>query len=283
MRSLSLADTVGMGLLLLGACGAAAGLLAGYGIARGVARRIAQSEHEATRAEQLAAVGQLAAGLAHELRNPLTAMRMLMEAGRQQPDGPLLEGRDLDVLDEETARLEKLVESFLDFARPPHLETYQVDARDLVTQTMHLVSGPARQCGVTLQHENIEEPMPIVADPVQIRQVLLNLLLNAIDAVGDGGNVFVRLRPRIVSTEGERWGEILVDDDGPGIAMEQRTRIFEPFVSTKETGMGLGLAVSRRIVEAHGGSIQVEESSLGGARFRIRLPSVARVPAVSVG
>lgn len=270
----SLADEIGFGFLVLGACGGVGGLMAGYGIARGVAKRFEQSEREVTRSGQLASIGQLAAGLAHELRNPLMAMRVLVEAGCEQSlEGGGLDRRDFEVLDEEISRLEKLVELFLDFARPPRLEKSSLDARDLVEQTLHLVSGPARQRGVTIEWTPPASTAKVEADPVQMRQVVLNLLLNSVDAASDGGTVTVE-----VAEDGEVFQgnsvAIQVCDSGPGVPDVMKEKIFEPFVSTKETGMGLGLAVSRRIVEDHGGVITVDDNPAGGARFTVLLPRV---------
>ncbi len=283
----SFADSLGLGLLALGACGAVGGLMAGFGIARGIARQIEQGQREAARIEQLAAVGQLAAGLAHELRNPLMAMRVLVEAGREQSaQGGGLERRDLEVLDEEIARLEKLVESFLDFARAPKLQMTALDARRLIDQMLHLVSGRARQCGVTMAWRPPAEPVTIEADAVQLRQVLLNLLLNAIDAVGEGGEVTVEVRPAGQPSEDGADSSlgtkrralqdsvaIVVSDSGPGVPDDLKEKVFEPFFSGKETGIGLGLAVSRRIVENHGGAITLNDISGGGARFTVLLPA----------
>jgi signal transduction histidine kinase len=258
-------------------------MMAGYGIARGIGQQIEQSDRAATRSVQLAAVGQLAAGLAHELRNPLTAMRMLVEAGREQMDsGDGLDRRDLEVLDEEIARLEKLVASFLDFARPPRLEEIAIDARILVEQTLHIVSGQARQRGVTMDWQRPAETIMAEADPVQMRQVLLNLMLNAIEAVGECGKVTVELggevKPDFKRTQLKDI-VIHVSDNGPGVSDEMKEKIFEPFVSSKDTGMGLGLAVSRRIVEAHGGTLVVADNPPGGARFTICLPRSDQHPA----
>lgn len=286
-RNEAIADSVGLGLLVLGACGASGGLMAGFAIARGIAKRIEQSEREATRSEQLAAVGQLAAGLGHELRNPLTAMRVLIEAGREQAtSGGGLDRRDLEVLEEEITRLEKLVESFLDFARPPQVEKTAIDAQSLLEQTIHVVGVPARQRGVTIHCQPPLQAVSIEADPVQMRQVLLNLLLNALDAAGDGGTVAVEVgqvsdlpdavRAALKQDENlphDNYSAIHISDNGPGVPNDMKERIFEPFVSSKETGMGLGLAVSRRIVQAHGGTIIVSDNPGGGARFTIWLPA----------
>jgi signal transduction histidine kinase len=252
-------------------------LLAGFGIARGIARRIEQSEREASRAEQLAAVGQLASGLAHELRNPLTAIRVLVEAGREQTDGVGLEPRDLEVVSEEIERLEKLASSFLDFSRPPEIEKSTIDARSLVDQTLQLCAGTARQRGAILDWQKPADAVSVDADPVQMRQVILNLVLNALDAIDADGKVTLTIdhaagEQKSCRTGGARNVSITIADNGPGVPDDMKEKIFEPFLSSKETGVGLGLAVSRRIVEAHGGTLLVTDNPGRGARFTIYLP-----------
>jgi len=273
------ADRVGLGLIALGTCGAMAGLLSGFGVTRNLTRRIDQRERETLRAEQLAAVGQLAAGLAHELRNPLTSMKILMQTANEQGTAAALTGRDLVVFQEEVERLEQLTKSFLDFARVPSLEKSIFDVRELVEQTIRLVSGPATRCGVSIDCQAGAQPIYVEADPIQIRQVLLNLLLNALDAVSHGGAVQVMVQPiraGWASEKESKWLEIDVVDSGPGVSEAIRERIFQPFVSTKDTGTGLGLAISRQIVAAHQGSIEVENNQGGGARFTVRMPIVSR-------
>jgi two-component system sensor histidine kinase HydH len=269
-RSRLVADRVGLGLLTLGMCGAVAGLLTGFGMARNLSRRLEQREREALRAEQLAAVGQLATGLAHELRNPLTSMKILIQTAGEEGAEASLKGRDLTVLQEETERLERLVTTFLEFARPPTLEKTTFDVRGLVDQTIHLVSGPAAQRDVAIEYQPANHLQNVEADPLQIRQVLLNLLLNAMDALPGGGTV--RVVTEMVRGGAAEWLVMQVADNGPGIPSDVSDRIFEPFVSTKETGTGLGLAICRRIVEAHGGTIRVENGKAGGAEFSVRLP-----------
>jgi signal transduction histidine kinase len=230
--------------------------------------------------------------LAHELRNPLMAMRLLVEAGGDQSgSGEGLDPRDLQVLDEEIARLEKLVESFLDFARPPQPEKTTIDARILLQQTLHLLGGPARQRDVTIDWQPPVEAVTIEADPVQLRQVLLNLLLNALEATSDGGTVTVELGSgrnlpeaalgRHGSAERlalDHYVAIHVCDQGPGVPDQIKQSIFEPFVSGKKAGMGMGLAVCRRIAEAHGGAITVTDNPGGGARFTLCIPRSGRRP-----
>lgn len=269
-RSQIIADRVGLGLLTLGFCGAVAGLLAGFGVARNLTQRLEESKREATRAEQLAAVGQLAAGLAHELRNPLTSIKILIQAAAEQKDGAGLNGRDLAVVEEEINRLEQLVKTFLDFARPPTIERSTFDLRDLIGQTTRLVSGQASRQNVTFDYDAGKQPMSVNVDPVQVRQLLLNLLLNALDVLPDGG--VVKVETQIENKPPGGSVVIRVSDSGPGVPGNAMDRIFQPFVSTKETGTGLGLAICRRIVEAHDGTIGVANRPEGGAEFTIRLP-----------
>jgi signal transduction histidine kinase len=313
------------GLLLLAVCGPLSGLLAGFGIARGVSRslvrlsvpvrdaagklneivcpvtlsgrwgleelegvlyklaeqvgaiieRLQQSQREALRAEQLAAVGQMAAGMAHELRNPLMAMKILVQAAGDVGPPALLEGRDLDVLEEEITRLERLVQTFLDFARPPLPEKRAFALQPLLGQVMDLVSARAGQQGVRLQCDLPAEPVVVRADPGQVRQVVLNLVLNALDAVPAGGTVGLQVA---APAPGDDRLALRVADTGCGLPGDLGEHIFEPFVSTKETGLGLGLSICKRILETHGGGIEAANRPGGGAVFTVRLPLGAAGP-----
>lgn len=312
-----MADRMGLGLALLGMCGSAAGLLAGFVIARGVSRsivqlsvpvhgaagklnevvgpitlsapagfdeletalqamadhigtvveRLEQREREVLRGEQLAAVGQLAAGIAHELRNPLMAIKILVQSAGDR-DGAL-RGRDLTVVEEEIGRLEGAIQALLDFARPPEPAKRDLDVRQLIGQTVDLISARAEQQHVSLLSHSPVHPAMVEADGGQIRQVLLNLLFNALDALPDGGLVHIDTIPE--SRRGDGY-VIRIADNGVGLPNDLGERIFEPFVSTKETGTGLGLPICRRIIEAHGGEITAATGSDGGAEFIVWLP-----------
>ncbi len=320
-RNKMLADRIGLGLLLLGTCGALAGLLSGYSIARGVTKSLVQlsvpirdtagklsevvgpiritgqagfpelkamlstiadettavvqrlqaTQRDAVRAEQLAAVGQLAAGLAHELRNPLMSMKILVQASAEKGSAnPGLIGRDLRVLEEEIVRLEHLIQSFLDFARPPRPAKRKLDLCDVAEQTQRLVVGRGAQQDVELRLQLPAAPIWIEADAAQLRQVILNLLLNALDANPGGGIVEIRLEQTGPHAAGK--ARLAIRDSGPGLPAELGERIFEPFVSTKETGLGLGLSICRRIIDDHGGTITARNAAQGGAEFLVELP-----------
>lgn len=266
-----------------------------------VVERLQAAQRESLRAEQLAATGQMAAGLAHELRNPLTAMKTLVQAARQQGGSRALDEQDLAILEEEMSRLGTTIQTFLDFARPPALERRCLSVNEILSSTVQLVTPRASQQGVELHTELADDLPALEADPDQLRQILLNLILNAFDELPAGGRVDVRTRlepthaeleaspssvtrePRESEETGPTWIVIEVADNGPGLPASLGERIFEPFRSTKEAGTGLGLAICKRIVENHGGTIAAGNQPGGGAVFTIRLPlSGAECVATSV-
>lgn len=229
----------------------------------GVVRELQAREMEVLRADQLAAVGQLAAGVAHELRNPLTSIKLLVQAA--QEDGGDVATEDLRVIEGEVRRMERSLNTFLEFARPPKLRRERVALGPLVADVLGLLRVRAERQRVELAVE-MPGDMSATADPEQLRQVLVNLGLNALDALPNGGSlrVAVRAEPNRVA--------LAVTDSGPGIAAEMLPRLFQPFASGKETGLGLGLVISRRIVEDHGGTLTAINRPGGGAEFVVRLP-----------
>jgi signal transduction histidine kinase len=255
-----------------------------------VVERLQRSEMEVLRNEQLAAVGQLAAGIAHELRNPLMPMKMLVQAALDRGDDKGLSGRQLEVVEQEIGRLEQAIQSFLDFAKPVPPEKTTFDLVHSVEQSLELVAGRAEQQAVYVREQLPETPVLVEADAAQIRQVLLNLLLNALDALPYGGEIVVSVEgPSRVHAPngGPEWTTIRIADSGVGVPEEILGRVFEPFVTTKETGTGLGLPICRRIVTEHGGEIACVNRPEGGAEFIIRLPSraarLAAEPVISGG
>ncbi|MEI8016836.1 MAG: ATP-binding protein [Schlesneria sp.] len=247
-----------------------------------IVERLQQRELEVLHSEQLAAIGQLAAGLAHELRNPLMPMKMLVQGAIDRDDGVGLNGEQLLVVEEEISRLERSIQDFLDFARPPTLEKSPLDIRLVVEQTVELVSGRADRQRVQILDDFPDEPVMVEADPAQLRQVVLNLLLNALDAMPDGGRIDVTISPtrsphwqdKSEKVSGTAWTLLSIHDSGEGFATEILDRLFEPFSSTKETGTGLGMSICRRIVEAHGGVITASNSPQGGAVIDVSLPPI---------
>jgi signal transduction histidine kinase len=248
-----------------------------------VVDRLQQSQLEVLRAEQMAALGHLAAGLAHELRNPLTAMKILVQKAAKVRPANGLTDRDLAVLEAETARLERSIQTFLDFARPPTLEKWLGDVRGAIQQTLELVRARADGQCVQIHCDLAGRPLMIEADHEQLRQLFLNLLCNALDTLPQGGNIRITATQSTpapsqgASLDGARqstaWITITIADSGPGIPQNLGDRIFEPYVSTKDTGIGLGLAICRRIVQSHDGEIIAGNAPQGGALFTVRLPT----------
>jgi signal transduction histidine kinase len=235
-----------------------------------VVARLQQREREVLRAEQLAAVGQLAAGVAHELRNPLTSIKLLLQASREEAQQRGVDVEDLGVIEQEIRRMERSLQTFLDFARPPKPERRPTDLNAVVEATLGLVGGRARKQHVEVRFSPVA-PAPIAeVDAGQVQQLLINLTLNSLDAMPHSGVLEARLKVR------DDYVEAQVLDTGPGIAPEILVRLFEPFLSGKETGLGLGLVISRRIAESHGGSLTAANRPEGGACFTLRLPLRSR-------
>jgi PAS domain S-box-containing protein len=219
------------------------------------------------RAERLAALGTMAAGLAHEIRNPLNSAHLQLNVARRRLGRAKRNDNDnvikaVELAEVEMKRLATLVQDFLQFARPQPLRLSQIDLRDTARAIVELVSPEAKAAGVRLQLESIAS-VPIEVDEERVKQVLLNLLRNAIEATGTNGFVAVRIR------KVDGMGELTIEDDGPGWAAD--APIFEPFFTTKDTGTGLGLAIVHRIVMDHGGTLDAN-SRPGRTTFTIKFP-----------
>jgi signal transduction histidine kinase len=250
-----------------------------------VINELQQREREVLRAEQLAAVGQVAAGVAHEIRNPLTSIKMLVQTGLEgQAAG--LAAEDLSVIENEVRRMQQCIQVFLDFARPPTPERRDADLTEVLRRALALVEGRARRQKVTMNVEAPTIPLVVRIDPEQIHQVLVNLLLNALDALPHGGvvNIQILLNETKNAANGSveaagdvcqsrnHWVEVTIRDSGAGIGPRISRRLFEPFVSSKETGLGLGLSICKRLIEDHGGTIRGGNLAQGGAEFAFTLP-----------
>jgi signal transduction histidine kinase len=233
-----------------------------------IAERVQRQQQEMLRAEQLAAVGQLGASVAHEIRNPLTSIKLLVEAGLRSQHQLPLSREDLQVIHGEIERLERTAQGLLDFARLPAPQRAILDLHDAASQALDLIRARANQQHVAICTQIAEVPLPVRADRDQLHTVLVNLLLNALDAMPNGGGLEIELGT--ASTE----ANLSISDTGAGIAPAIAGRLFTPFASTKPTGTGLGLSLSRRIIEEHGGQISASNRPQGGARFTITLPLV---------
>lgn len=232
-------------------------------------QELEHKNRELERRERLAALGQMAAGLAHEIRNPLGGIQLYAALlAKELSDSPKrLE--TVEKIQRGVRMLDGLVGDVLSFANPSEPQRSRVGLGTVLNEVVELIGPRLRQADTRLRIADTCHSIDVWADPRQLQQMLMNVLLNGLEAAGKGGWVNVSAR---ASHEADAWAEIRVADSGPGISPELRERIFNPFFTTKDTGTGLGLAIVHQLVEAHGGSITVGRHPEGGAVFTIRLP-----------
>jgi signal transduction histidine kinase len=221
------------------------------------------------RAERLASVGQLAAGVAHEIRNPLTAIRSTMQYLLQDFDTAEPKHQLVEELLSEVDRINNTVGSLLSLSRSGELRLVEIDVLDPLAKAVQLLRARAREQGVEIDASLPAEPVPALGDSGQLKQVFLNLLLNAIQSMPGGGLVRVT-----VATEGRV--EIRISDTGPGIPPDKLRQVFDPFYTTKSDGTGLGLAICHSIVEQHQGEIEIKSEEGSGTAVVVRLPPAGR-------
>jgi signal transduction histidine kinase len=229
------------------------------------------SQRLALQNEKLAAIGRLAAGIAHEVRNPLGVIRASASMVREHFMSGEEAYRACDFIREEIDRLNGLITSLLNFARPAELRLQPVAIEQVIDTALHLTNDELQRRGITLTRESAGTLPPVLADPDLVAQVVFGLLVNAAEAIDRNGSITVR------TVSGPHEVDVEVLDTGPGIPLAEAEQIFEPFFTTKPTGTGLGLPMAARIVQAHGGTIEVvrdenAQNQHTGARFRIRLP-----------
>ena len=239
-------------------------------------RRLEETQTQLVQSAKLAAVGELAAGVAHEINNPLTSIigftRLLLEDDTANEQAH----HDLEMIDREAARAREIVRGLLDFARTGDPVLAPADLNALLEEAVMLVCTRSVQNKVSLTKDMAPLP-PIMLDANQIKQVIVNLLNNAVQAMPDGGHLAVstRLIEREFGSASCHVAAVYVSDSGVGIPPENLGRIFDPFFTTKEVGQGtgLGLSVSHSIVERHNGKIEVESAPGAGSTFTVFLPA----------
>ena len=229
-------------------------------------RRAREAGEGLRRHEKLAALGRLSAGLAHEIRNPLNTLAVLSYAMIEQASQSDPRLADLEVVRDEVRRMSLLLDQFLDFARPrpPRFRRHRID--EILEETLLLIGAEAAKRGVRLERSWAEGTVPVWADGDQLKQVFLNLLLNAMQAMPEGGWL------RAATSRAAGGVVVEIRDSGPGIDPAVRERLFEPFVTTRAGGTGLGLPISARIVEGHSGELRLESEPGGGTAAIVWLP-----------
>ena len=228
---------------------------------------LSKTEAQLIRSEKLAALGQLAAGIAHEIRNPLTSINILIHSLASNLPSGTSQKEDLKVIEEEIHRINEIVDRFLRFAKPAPPLLGKAEVASIVEETLQLLRPQIEKQRVVIQKEFQPLP-PILMDREQMKQVILNLLLNAVQAMPKGGHLALKAH----LPEGDRWIKLSIQDSGLGIPGEDIDKLFDPFFSTKEGGVGLGLSIAHRIIDQHRGKIEVESAPGKGTLFTVWLP-----------
>jgi signal transduction histidine kinase len=244
-----------------------------YGLIRDVDQtqgRLAKSQAHLVQSEKWAVVGKLAAGVAHSIRNPLTSVKIrLFSLGRTLF---LSSGQkeDLEVISEEIRHIDTILQNFLAFSRPPKPKMQKISPSDVVDLACQLLSHRFESSGVAIEISRGKRLPLLPADPDQLKEVLINLLVNACEIMTNGG--VIRIEEE--EGQGDAGGDVTIRvmDNGPGIPKDLQDKVFQPFFSTKEEGTGLGLSIALRIVEEHGGRLDLKSRKGEGAHFIITLP-----------
>ena len=233
-----------------------------------------KSREHLLQAEKMVVVGKLAASMAHSIRNPLTSVKMRLFSLDRSLDLNPQQREDFQVISEEVVHIDSLVQSFLEFSRPPKLRMQMISPSEIVDLALKLMTHRLESYQVSVQVERHERLPVVQADPDRLKEVLVNIMVNACEAMKGGGAIVIREEETLDASLGQ-VAVVRIRDNGPGIEEGLRARIFEPFFTTKEEGSGLGLSIAVRIVEEHGGRLNLESRKGQGAEFSLILPVTA--------
>lgn len=231
--------------------------------------RVFSSEEILRKSERLTTLGTLAAEIAHEIRNPLMVVRLLFDSLELSEDADANQAKDLSIIREKLNHLDQIAGRILDFGKSREAFRIQFPMRDIMSEAALLVRLKLEQSKVSLAMNELGSDCLVFVDKGQIQQALLNLILNAIGAMPEGGHLTLE-----TSIENEKWVRVLVKDTGTGIPDEFKNRIFDSFLTARVGGTGLGLTISKRILRAHDGDLELMESTPQGTVFRLSLPIV---------
>jgi len=242
------------------------GSLIGFFISRKINEQL-------VRTAKLASLGQLSANIAHEIRNPLTSIKMRLYSLQEgvSKDSPVSD--DLNVINGEIGRMEGTINNFLDFARPPELNLQSADIGKILEGTINLITPKARSQKIVIQKHFSDLPIELKIDKEQIRQVFLNIMLNAIEAMPEGGILEIAVA-KVEDKKLNKCLEIKISDTGTGMPPEIKRKITEPFFTTKAEGTGLGLFIASRIVNMHKGNLEIESQAGKGTIATVRVSMV---------
>jgi two-component system sensor histidine kinase PilS (NtrC family) len=242
-------------------------------------------EEQMKRVDKMAAIGLLAAGMAHEIRNPLASLSGSIQMLKSELRLKRHQQQLMTIIMRESERLNALVTDFLLFAQPPQTNKKPCEIRKVIEETINLfVNSPSFHEDIRIQPPTLNENLQVMIDPDQMKQVFWNLLMNAAQSMFNAGEIRIFLEkqngiswetnlPLLTQTKGKEWVKISITDSGNGIPLQEREKIFEPFFTTKENGTGLGLSIVHKIIENHNGRIKVESEVGKGSTFAIFLPA----------
>jgi len=230
-----------------------------------------RSRERLMQSEKMALVGKLAAEVAHSIRNPMTSIKMRLFSLDRSLELSPTQREDFEVISDEMRQLDNIVRNFLEFSRPPKLKVQRVSVSDVLDQALQLLEKRLERYGVKVERERRGTLPHVEADPELLKEVFVNLIVNACDAMGEGGWLVIKEEDAVAEHVG-RAVLIQLSDTGPGIPESIRDKILEPFFSTKEEGTGLGLSIAVRIVEEHGGHLGLRSEEGKGTTFTITLP-----------
>jgi signal transduction histidine kinase len=230
-----------------------------------------KSREHLLQSEKLALVGKLAAGTSHSIRNPLTSVKMRLFSLSRSLDLDSNQKEDFDVISKEISHIDTIVQNFLEFSRPPRLMFQSVSPSDVVDQAIQLLQHRLESYEVFIKIQR-KKPLPKVQlDSEQLKEVLINIIINACEAMGQGGSIVI-YEETVIDREKFRSAVIRISDNGPGIPDTIQSKIMDPFFTTKDEGTGLGLSIANRIVREHGGRLDVKSKEGNGSTFFIILP-----------
>jgi len=234
--------------------------------------KLLKAQDELIRKERLAALGELAAGIAHEIRNPLTSIKILINTLFSEMPAPLKETQDVQVINEEIERLNTTLTQFLEYAKPQEPAFGKIQLREIIHDTVALAMPEIRKRGIRPFIDLSDIAHAHHGDARQLKQVFLNLILNAVQAMPRGGELNISTVVRKGEGRMPDATDIVFEDTGAGISPDNLKKLFTPFFSTKKDGVGLGLSIAQNIVDKHHGSITVESVQNKGTKFKISLP-----------
>lgn len=214
-------------------------------------------------AEKLSSIGQISAGLAHELKNPITTLKMLFQAFKEQPN---MTKEDAEIIYSEIEKIENILKTFLGFVKQNELKTSEVNINTLLDRVLSLATYDIQNNKIAVHKDMLEALPPVKADRALLEQVFLNLILNSIEAMPDGGEL------RISGKASNGYIEVMIGDKGRGIPADIKSKVFDPFFTTKASGTGLGLSIAYNIIKAHRGKLFFDTKEGAGTVFTVRLP-----------